>query len=321
MLKIFSPIVFCVALLVLPARAQDVVVDAQTDSASYEIGQWITLHVHSSASPSVVALAPVFRDSIGSFEVLGVDSAVSEEREGRREKTWTFRLTTFDSGAVTILPIPFLYKTAGFDKFQSVSTPPVPLTIRTVAVNLSGDIRDVKPPLSAPWRLEDFLTYLPWLILALVLVVAAYIYVRRKRKPAAELEAIRRIAPPHEIALSSLRQIEEKKLWQQGRVKEFYSDVTEVVRWYLGTRFAVLALEVTSDELLAALGSAPEAQPIISPLRSMLTTADLVKFAKYLPAPEENGRTMMQAYEIVRAVVPRPTEATVEKKEEPVDAG
>ena len=69
----------------------------------------------------------------------------------------------------------------------------------------------------------------------------------------------------------------------------------------------MLALESTSDEILDQLHRVPEAEPFQAQCRSFLTTADLVKFAKYQPAPEEHERELRSAYEIVRALIPKPS--------------
>ncbi|MEX0602999.1 MAG: cell wall anchor protein, partial [Bacteroidota bacterium] len=165
---------------------------------------------------------------------------------------------------------------------------------------------------------------LPYLLLIGVLAILAaggyYAWKRWKRRPVPVEPQVVHIVPPHEEALAALRILEEKKLWQQGKVKEFYSEVTEIVRRYLSARFSILALEMTSDEILQQLKRVPQAQTALKNLQSFLTTADLVKFAKYRPTPEEHSHEMELAYAIVRSMVPR-TESVPTEEKVMADAG
>jgi hypothetical protein len=116
--------------------------------------------------------------------------------------------------------------------------------------------------------------------------------------------------PPHEQALLALRELEEKRLWQKGKVKEFYSEVSEIVRRFFEGRFRIIALELTTDEILAELKRLPSAQPILKPVNTFLLAADLVKFAKYEPTIAEHEEELQTAYAIVRAMIPKPEPAT-----------
>jgi len=88
------------------------------------------------------------------------------------------------------------------------------------------------------------------LILALlgILIVIAVIYYLRKRKKAEPVFQIR-LKPqllPHEIALSELEKLRLRKLWQEGRVKEYHSELTDILRRYFEKRFSIMAMEMTA---------------------------------------------------------------------------
>ena len=89
-------------------------------------------------------------------------------------------------------------------------------------------------------------------------------------------------------------------------MKEFYSEVTGIIRRFLEDQYDLLALESTSDEILVQLKQVPEAQSSLGEFRSFLTTADLVKFAKYLPGPEENEHELKRAFHFVRNMTSHP---------------
>jgi hypothetical protein len=285
------------------AWAQEPKISARTDSAQYKVGSWILLHVDADLPPAVDSLSVVVKDSLGAFEILNVESLPASA--GHQE--WAFRLTTFDTGKVFVPPMVFAYRSRGDTLTRVAYANPVPLDIASIPVDYKGDIKDIKPPLDAPWKFEDFLPYL--VVLALVIAVGcAYWYYRRmKKRREASYVPPKPAIPPWRVALSALHTVEDQRLWQQGRVKEFYSSTTEIIRRFLEDQYQLLALESTSDEILDQLKRVSVAQSLMKEFRSFFTTADLVKFAKYLPTPEENDQELTWAYHFVRSMTPHPT--------------
>ena len=298
------------------AFSQDAGLSARTDSANYQIGDWIELHIDGTVSPAVDTIAPAVTDSVGGFQILHVERVADKP-------SWTMRLMTIDTGNVFIPPVPFDYRVKGDTAAHRVYTNAISLNISGIAVDAKGDIKDIVGPVSAPWQFADFL---PYLIALFVLgaVGYGYYYYRRKQKEklAAYVPPKPKIAP-HAAALFALRELEDKKLWQNGHVKEYYSEVTGIVRTFFEGRWNFIALELTTDEILDHMKRIPESEKIWNEMRSFFVEADLVKFAKRVPAPEENENELQWAYEIVRAMTPIP--ATVEEEEqhaeEVVDAG
>lgn len=300
------------------AGAQEPQLRAFVDSSEYKIGEWVHVRVTADAPPGISSLAPAVKDSLGAFELLSIDEVPRSETE----RTWNFKLITFDSGKVFIPPILFSYSVAGDTTQRQAVTNMIFLTIHGVTVDPQGELKDIKPPLDAPWKFEDFLPYLLALIL-LALAVWAYRYYRRKKR---ERESayipLKPVIPPARVALAALQALEEKRLWQQGRVKEYYSEATGIIRRFLEDQYGILALESTSDEIMQQLKPRPEAQSLLKQFQSFLTTADLVKFAKYAPAPGEHEAELRWAYEIVRTMAPRPElkpDEAEEMAEEAVD--
>jgi hypothetical protein len=289
-------------LFTVAAYAQEPRTTARTDSAQYKIGEWILLHVSAETPSDVDSLAPAVKDSVGAFEILNID--FSRPASGRQE--WVFKLTTFDTGNVFIPPVAFSYKHRQ-DTLQRIAySNSISLTIVGIPFDPKGDIKDIKPPLNAPWKFEDFLPYLIALLIIALAVVGYYYYRKWKKRREQGFLPVRPSIPPGQAALAALRVLEDKHLWQQGKVKQYYSEVTEIVRRFIEDQYGVLALESTSDEILAKLLNLPEAQALLKEFRSFFTTADLVKFAKYIPAPEEHDHELRWAYEIVRAMIPKP---------------
>ena len=111
--------------------------------------------------------------------------------------------------------------------------------------------------------------------------------------------------PADEVALEKLDIIREQKIWQSGRVKEYHTELTDVVREYIVRRFEVSSVEQTSDETLRAMRLLlNEKKELFEQLRKMLTLADLVKFAKWTTTPDENEQSLRSAYTFVKETTP-----------------
>ncbi len=100
------------------------------------------------------------------------------------------------------------------------------------------------------------------------------------------------------MALEKLDEIKAAKIWKDGKVKEYQTELTDVVREYIGRRFEVHSTEKTSDETLQAMKPLIE-KDLYSRLKSMLQLADLVKFAKWHTTPDENEQALTTAYDFV----------------------
>lgn len=154
-----------------------------------------------------------------------------------------------------------------------------------------------------PFIFAEIRDYAIYGLIALIILslVAWYIvwYIRNKWqgrvrdvKPAPKL-------PPHVIAIKALDELRNRKLWQNDKHKLYYSTLTEILRVYIEGRWAVGALEMTSDEIISALRDIDIKYDSRSNLVAILRTADMVKFAKALPDAEENEQLFTYAYYFV----------------------
>ena len=108
--------------------------------------------------------------------------------------------------------------------------------------------------------------------------------------------------PAHVIALRELEKLRDEKLWQSGDVKKYYTRLTEVLRQYLENRYRVYSLELTTRETLDALVKTGfKKDGSYNQLKNVLTSADLVKFAKYSPEPSENETVFQESWNFVLA--------------------
>ncbi len=165
-------------------------------------------------------------------------------------------------------------------------------------------------------EIRDYAIYglIALIILSLVVWYIVW-YVRNKWqsrvrdvKPAPKL-------PPHVIAIKALDELRNRKLWQNGKHKLYYSTLTEILRLYIEGRWAVGALEMTSHEILKALNNVDIKSDSRSNLMEILFTADMVKFAKALPEAEENEQLFTYAYYFVENTKSVEVEHNEEKRD------
>jgi hypothetical protein len=226
---------------------------------------------------------------------LGTDTLPAE---GRLVRRWS--LTSFDSGYWAIPP---LHLRLGAD---SLETPALLLTVNTVAVDTAAAPRDIKDIYEVPFSLAYWLrAHWPWIAGGLGVLVAVILIVRRlRRRPPVPAAPVAPDVPLHERLLRELDAIAERRLWQQGMVKEHHSAVTDLLRGYVEERYGVPALERTTDELAAELRASamsPQAQQL---LNNLLTLADRVKFAKYGAVPAENEQVLASARTFILDTTP-----------------
>jgi hypothetical protein len=133
--------------------------------------------------------------------------------------------------------------------------------------------------------------------LAGILFFIFYYISRRKRNLPVFVLPSKPKEPAHVVALRNLDRIRDEKLWQKDKIKEYYSQVTDVLRTYIEERFAIPAMEYTTEETLTAFTSRGSlvGQKSMSNLSQILALADLVKFAKYLPLPDDHNLTLVNA--------------------------
>lgn len=211
--------------------------------------------------------------------------------------------------------MPVYFKTKGDTVISFIKTNSVFIKVRPVKVDVKEDIKDVKEPLRIPldWKWIVF-----WILIGIIILAAAYYFYQRYQKRKAEYvpEKIIIKIPPHVAALNSLRALREKQLWQKGMIKEYHSEITEIIRRYFEERFNLPALEMTSGETIDELLKKRGTQTIINDTQNFLSNADLVKFAKYQPLASVNEEMMKQAEEIVKKTKSEETETVNEVVED-----
>jgi hypothetical protein len=298
----FTVFLFCTLYLTIPA--QNISVKTSVDSSEYQVGDFINYSIKVTHQKDIDITPPSIKDSLKGVELIKIEPVTIEEKDGNIINTYKFIIAKYDSGDVHIPSIPLIYNRKGNQTKEIILTNTVDFLVRTLNVNPQADIRDVKEPIKIPLDWKLVLLYI--LIGLVIIAIAVYGYLYYKKKRAQRFGIVEEVKrKPEEIALEALHLLEEKKLWQQGRIKEYHSEITEIIRRYFEDRFNVPALEITTSELLFRLEQVPDTKHIINITTDFLNNADLVKFAKFVPMNKVNEEMMQQASEIVNSTIPK----------------
>ena len=292
-----------------------IIVSASIDSTMLFIGDQTALHLQATCDQQEQVQMPVYGETlIDGIEIVDrtpVDTTFL--KDGRYQLNQSLTITSFKDSLFYISPLPFV---SGEDTFRSE-----PLSLNVIQpfeVDSTLAITDIKPVAKAPVWVWGILR---WIVLAILLGGLAYgsyylaVFIGRRKGviPEAPKEPER---PAEEVALEKLDRIKEEKIWQAGQTKEYHTQLTDVVREYIGNRYDVRSSEKTSDETLQAMKPILKDQrELYDQLRKMLSLADLVKFAKWTTTPDENELSLRTAYTFVHETTPVPVEEENDQNE------
>jgi hypothetical protein len=283
--------IFLATIFLLHCSAYGQTLHASVDKSNILIGDQITLRIELKSSEDANVKWPALSDLPKGLEIV---SAPTQKRE-KENVTMSVVLTAFEKGTYVIPPL-----TVQFSKEKKLSTQQISIEVRTIQVDTSKEIKDVKPPLEIPFRFRDAVPYILGTVAAGLLAWGIF-YVIKKRKKLEKILPAPPSRPAHEIALEELRKLETERLWQNGRIKDYHSQLTDILRTYIERKYFISAMEMTSEAILstATITLLPEAQK--KQIEEILTLADLVKFAKFLPDPAQQESVLQFAISFVEA--------------------
>lgn len=164
----------------------------------------------------------------------------------------------------------------------------------------SAEIRDLAPLEKVPYTFWEVFRWvlLAWAVAAVGIVV--WWLVDRKKRHGSIIVHREPVDTrnPYERASEALETLRERRLWQAGKVKEYHTELTDIVRRFIEEATGIRATEMTSDETLEAVDSG-KWKVESGLLRSLFATADMVKFAKSEPLPHEHEASLSAAVEFV----------------------
>ena len=206
-------------------------------------------------------------------------------------------LMTFDTGYVEVPSINLSILNSQFSTF----TDPIQLYSTTISVDTTQVFRPLVPPIEHPVSMKEVFPWLLGLLILIIIGLAIWYYVKH-RKPRVDEngEPVRGPkTPPYDKAIGDLESLKQQKLWQAGKVKEYYSGLTDIAREYIEGQFQVNAVEMTIDDILREIRELHFDEALFGKLKDTMELADLVKFAKYSASALESDNAMSDMTDFV----------------------
>jgi hypothetical protein len=304
--KVFM--LFAVLFAISNSQAQDIKVKAQLDSNSILIGEQIKLNLNiqyradngKHLKIKFPDIADTIRKEIEIVSQSKTDTVINPNDPFLFNLNKSLTITSFDSGYWAIPPFKFTVNedTTGF------LTETLLLQVNTISVDTTQSIKDIKGPYEETYTWMDWLKdnmYVVYWSLGAILVILLIIYLIRKyrKRPKPVIEVVAPEIPAHIIAFEKLEKLKSEKLWQEGKLKLYHSTLTDILREYIENRFKIQALEQTTDEILYGFRNVAVDEESKMKLKQVLLLADLVKFAKEQPLPNENELSMSNVFDFI----------------------
>jgi len=264
-------------------------VQAEVDTAQITIGDRVQYSLVIDHAKGMRVEQPGPGANLGQFEIKDYKIFDPEEVDDRIRLRYAYVVSVFDTGKFTIPPFPVAYfpeDSAG--AYRIIEASPIDIYVRSVINDDKRELKDIKEPIWIPFDYAVIVIASLILVLIGTGVFLGYRLYRQRKEQGYLFKPHEPERPAHEIALEALDTLMEKAYLTNGQFKEFYSELSEIIRRYIEGRFFVPALEETSREIMQEMDNQELEENLKMILRDFLEISDLVKFAKYVPGSQEN---------------------------------
>ena len=211
-------------------------------------------------------------------------------------------LMTFDTGQIVLPSVGLKYAKSFDDPMRlEAFTDPIKLYATTIAVDTTMAYKPIVEPLAAPITMKEVFPWILALLLAILLGLGIWLFLKRRKNRVDENGNIVKgpVIPPYDKAVDELKRLREEKMWQSGKVKEYFSSLTDIAREYIEGQFGVNAVEMTTDDILDEIKPLRFPKETYDKLKNTMEVADLVKFAKYSASTLESDTALSDMTEFV----------------------
>ena len=280
---------FALSLLIIPffLFAQ---IETRIDSSNILIGDQIKLSVKSNLND--LKNWKTFKDSLGKFEIISSSEIDTIQTDSGWILSQVYTITHWDSGTFYI---------PSFSMEEQISDS-IEIYINTIETLKEGDIKDIKQPINTPVSFREVLPYILITLLFILTSLLVYYYLKNRKKTIKVEEKIENIIPPFRIALDMLYKLKDKNLLKQNEVKEYHSQISEILRRYIENGLALKAMELSSNEIISSLKQ--QRIDTVS-IEKVFRISDLAKFAKFQPLEIENKECLEMAIFFVEQTKPK----------------
>ncbi len=236
-------------------------------------------------------------DSLVGLEVIRATKVDTALKGDLWELTQTLTLSAFDSGYFAFPPQPL---SVGEKVYYSEA---IPVAVFLPELSEDQEFFDIKDPLGVPWNWWFIALLVAGLLVLIAGGIWGYRYFQKHKNPV--YTPPEKAIPPYEWAIGELKKIENKQLWQKGKLKAYYSAVTDVLRQYMERALALNAMESTAHEIGLKLEHLVLSNALQQKVKEALHTSEMVKFAKEHPVPAVHEQTLETAYAFLEATKPK----------------
>lgn len=300
-------------LFVVDSFAQSVIVESKLDSLEMLIGSQTKLTIKTTCDADSKVSYPIFNDTIvNGLEIIeNVDADTAFINDGKR-------MTISKSYIVSAYDSAFFYIPGVDINVDSKIYKSNDLVLKVYLMPIdSPDVRTVKGIINPKFILSDWLGLFSSLLFLVICIILIIYFFRRFRdnKPIVRKIHVEPEKLPHEQAVISLENIKSKKLAYSENLKLFYTELTDVLRLYISSRFGFNAMEMTSSEISEKLLEFVDKDNVRN-IDQFLALSDLVKFAKYKPLLNENDANILLVIDFINKTK---KEIPIEQREKPHD--
>ncbi len=274
---------------------QPLAVTAEVDRTSVSIGDKITYTINVKAPKDYEVQLPSIGENLADFTV----KDFSSDKSGFFSHTYTesYVLDIYETGTFTIPAAAIKYKSKDSPEWQETVTEEISITVQSLLNDTENTaaIRNIRGPYSMMNLTYVYIALA--IILVIVIAIALFMYFKKKKGP---VELIVPPPPAHDTALKALKDLLGKDYIKTGQVREYYFELSNIVRHYLEDRFDMKAPEMTTEEFLIHLKNTHKlTSEHKGLLREFLSQCDMVKFAKHLPGEREIESSYGSAKDLV----------------------
>lgn len=204
-------------------------------------------------------------------------------------------LMTFDTGQIVLPSVGLKYAKSFDDPMRlEAFTDPVRLYATTMAVDTTLAYKPIVEPLAAPITMKEVFPWILAVLLAMLLGLGIWLFLKRRKTRVDEDGNVIKgpVIPPYDKAVDELKRLREEKMWQSGKVKEYFSSLTDIAREYIEGQFGLNAVEMTTDDILDEIKPLHFPKETYNKLKDTMEVADLVKFAKYSASTLESDTAL-----------------------------
>jgi hypothetical protein len=288
------------------SRDMQVGVTAETDAVRYRIGDGIKVLIHADVPEGTSVLFPGDSLDVSPFTVLNRRIHPPEPMSGGVRETLELTISIYETGEFEIPGIEVSWESDDGTR-ESASTQPQYIVVESVLTQEQESPRNVKPPIHVEARNRYVIAVISGLVLALLLLYLAArlaLVLLRHKQPHDSDTAREPPKPADQTALEALEELRKNHYLAKGEVKIYFISLTEILKTYIGRRFAFNAPEHTTGEIKADMRQLNIENSIQTDILHVLDLADMVKFARFLPTDEQ----CRQALTVTEKIILRTTE-------------